>query len=142
MTSRLFDLTDRKAIVTGGGRGLGRAIAVGLAQFGADVAVVARTPDELERTAHDVRNMGRQALVCPADVSQRASVEGVVSAVVAQWSRVDILVNNAGVDAAKPALEYTEEDWDFVLDVNLKGYFLFAQACARQMIQTGGGEHH
>lgn len=139
MTSPLFDLTDKKAIVTGGGRGLGRAIAIGLAQFGADVALVARTQSELEKTAREVETVGRRALVYPADVSKKADIERIVADVVAQWGRVDILVNNAGVDAAKPALEYNEEDWDFVLDVNLKGYFLFAQACAREMIKTGSG---
>lgn len=139
MPPPLFDLTDRKAIVTGGGRGLGRAIAVGLAQFGADVAIVSRTASELEETARQIRASGRAALVYPSDVSKKANVEQIVGDVAARWGRVDILVNNAGVDAAKPALDYPEEDWDFVLDVNLKGYFLCAQACAKQMKQTGGG---
>lgn len=139
MTHPLFDLTDKKAIVTGGGRGLGRAIAVGLAQFGADVAVVARTQTELEITAQAVETVGRAALIYPADVSKKSDIERIVSDVVAKWGRVDILVNNAGVDAASPALDYSETDWDFVLDVNLKGYFLFAQACAREMRKTGGG---
>lgn len=139
MSSKLFDLTDRKAIVTGGGRGLGRAIAVGLAQFGADVAVVSRTRAELEESARSIQAAGRKALIYPADVSKKADIEKVVDDVAAQWGRIDILVNNAGVDAARPAIDYTEEDWDFVLDVNLKGYFLFAQACARVMMKHGGG---
>ncbi len=139
MPSSLFDLTNKKAIVTGGGRGLGRAIAVGLAQFGADVAVVSRTAHELEITAREIEKTGRAALVFPADVAKKADIENVVANVVAQWGGVDILVNNAGVDAASPAIDYTEADWDFVLDVNLKGYFLFAQACARAMMKTGGG---
>lgn len=139
MNHPLFDLTDKKAIVTGGGRGLGRAIAIGLAQFGADVALVARTQSELEKTAREVETVGRAALIYPADVSKKADIDRIVADVVAQWGRVDILVNNAGVDAANPAIDYTEDDWDFVLDVNLKGYFLFAQACAREMMKTGGG---
>lgn len=139
MTTSLFDLTNKKAIVTGGGRGLGRAIAIGLAEFGADVAVVARTASELQVTAQEIEKRGRAALVYPSDVSKKAEVERIVNDIIAQWGRVDILVNNAGVDAAKPALDYSEDDWDFVLDVNLKGYFLFAQACARQMKETGGG---
>lgn len=137
--NRLFDLSGRKAIVTGGGRGLGRAIAVGLAQFGADVALVARTAAELDETARLVRAEGRLALTYPADVSRKSEVERVVNDVAAQWERIDILVNNAGVDAARPALDYAEDDWDFVLDVNLKGYFLFAQACARHMKAQGRG---
>lgn len=139
MNPTLFDLTDKKAIVTGGGRGLGRAIAIGLAQFGADVAVVARTRGELEETAREIEKWDRRALVFPADVSKKENVERIVDAVAAEWGRVDILVNNAGVDAAQPALDYREDDWDFVLDVNLKGYFLFAQAAARRMKETGGG---
>ena len=138
MAHTLFDLTDQKAIVTGGGRGLGRAIAIGLAQSGADVALVSRTRAELEETARQISATGRRALIYSADVSKKLEIERIVNDVVAQWRRVDILVNNAGVDAAKPALEYTEADWDFVLDVNLKGYFFFAQACARVMKQQGG----
>lgn len=139
MKPNLFDLADKKAIVTGGGRGLGRAIAIGLAQFGADVAIVSRTKSELDITAGGIEKEGRRVLVYPANVSQKADIEKIVNDVVAQWGRIDILVNNAGVDAANPALEYKEEDWDLVLDVNLKGYFLFAQACAREMMKTGGG---
>lgn len=139
MPPPLFDLTDKKAIVTGGGRGLGRAIAIGLAEFGADVAIVARTQSELETTAREIEKLGRRALVYPADVSSRQEIESIVNDVVARWGRVDILVNNAGVDAAKPALDYAEADWDMVLDINLKGYFLFAQAVARRMKETGGG---
>lgn len=139
MPPLLFDLTDRKAIVTGGGRGLGRAIAVGLAQFGADVAIVSRTRSELDETARQITETGRQSLVFPADVSRKEDIQKVVDQVVAQWGRLDILVNNAGVDAAQPAIDYKEEDWDFVIDVNLKGYFLFAQAAARAMKNQGGG---
>ena len=139
MTPSLFSLTNKTAIVTGGGRGLGRAIAIGLAQFGADVALVARTEKELQETARAVEQEGRRALVYPSDVSKKQSIERVVNDVVAQWGRVGILVNNAGVDAAKPALDYTEDDWDFVININLKGYFFFAQAVARRMKETGGG---
>jgi gluconate 5-dehydrogenase len=112
---------------------------VGLAQFGADVAIVSRTRAELEETARQIEKTGRKSLIYSADVSKKSDVEKIVADVVAQWGRVDILVNNAGVDAASPALDYKEEDWDFVLDINLKGYFLFAQAAARMMREHGGG---
>jgi NAD(P)-dependent dehydrogenase (short-subunit alcohol dehydrogenase family) len=140
MPSNLFDLTGRKAIITGAGRGLGRAIAVGLAQFGADVALVSRTQAQLEETAAEIGKTGRETLVLPADVSKKNEVEEVVRQVVAKWGRLDILVNNAGVDAAQPSLDYREEDWDFVLDVNLKGYFLCAQAAGRVMIGQRSGK--
>ncbi len=139
MPPNLFDLTGRKAIVTGGGRGLGRAMAVGLAQHGADVAIVSRTRAQLEETAAEIAGTGRKVLMFPADVSKKSDVEEVVQQVVGKWGRIDVLVNNAGVDAAQPALDYKEEDWDFVLDVNLKGYFLFAQAAGRVMIEQRRG---
>ncbi len=75
----------------------------------------------------------------PGDASQKAEIDRVVGEVASQWGRIDILINNAGVDAAAPAIDYTEADWDFVLDVNLKAYFFFAQAAAKVMIASGGG---
>ena len=137
--SALFDLTGKKALVTGGGRGLGRAIAVGLAQHGADVAVTSRTIAELDETAVAVRATGRECLVVPGDASQKSEIDRVVGEVAAGFGGIDILINNAGVDAAAPAIDYTEADFDFVLDVNLKAYFFFAQAAAKVMIVGGGG---
>jgi NAD(P)-dependent dehydrogenase (short-subunit alcohol dehydrogenase family) len=139
MSSNLFNLTGRKALVTGGGRGLGRAIAVGLAQFGADVAVTSRTVTELEETAAAVRAAGRECFVIPGDASSKVEIDRVVHTVADHFGRIDILINNAGVDAAHPALDYPEHDFDFVLDVNLKAYFYFAQAVAKVMIPHGGG---
>ncbi len=135
----LFDLTNKKALVTGGGRGLGRAIAIGLAQHGADVAVTSRTVAELEETADAVRALGRECLVVPGDASKKSEIDRVVGEVAAGFGRVDILINNAGVDAAGPAIDYTEADFDFVLGVNLKAYFFFAQAAAKVMLANGGG---
>jgi NAD(P)-dependent dehydrogenase (short-subunit alcohol dehydrogenase family) len=137
--SALFDLTGKKALVTGGGRGLGRAIAIGLAQHGADVAVTSRTVAELEETADSVRALGRKCLVVPGDASLKNEIDRVVGEVATGLGRIDILINNAGVDASGPAIDYTEADFDFVLDVNLKAYFFFAQAAAKVMIAGGGG---
>jgi NAD(P)-dependent dehydrogenase (short-subunit alcohol dehydrogenase family) len=137
--SSLFDLSGKKALVTGGGRGLGRAIAVGLAEHGADVAVTSRTVAELEETATAVRAVGRECLVVAGDASHKAEIDRVVDEVAAAWGGIDVLVNNAGVDAAGPAIDYTEADYDFVLDVNVKAYFFYAQAVAKVMIAHGGG---
>jgi NAD(P)-dependent dehydrogenase (short-subunit alcohol dehydrogenase family) len=137
--SALFDLTGKKALVTGGGRGLGRAIAIGLAEHGADVAITSRTVTELDETADAVRAVGRECLVVPGDASQKSEIDRVVREAAAGLGRIDILVNNAGVDAAGPAIDYTEADYDFVLDVNLKAYFFFAQGVAKVMIPNGGG---
>jgi NAD(P)-dependent dehydrogenase (short-subunit alcohol dehydrogenase family) len=139
MSSNLFNLSGRKALVTGGGRGLGRAIAVGLAQFGADVAITSRTVSELEETAAAVRAAGRECLVIPGDAGSKDEIDRVVHTVAEHFGRIDILINNAGVDAAHPAIDYPERDFDFVIDVNLKGYFFFAQAVAKVMIGHGGG---
>ena len=137
--SALFDLSNKKALVTGGGRGLGRAIAIGLADHGADVAVTSRTQAELDETAAAVRAVGRECLVIPGDAGQKSEIDRVVGEMASRWGRCDILVNNAGVDASGPAIDYTEADYDFVLDVNLKAYFFYAQAAAKVMIANGGG---
>jgi NAD(P)-dependent dehydrogenase (short-subunit alcohol dehydrogenase family) len=137
--SALFDLTGKRALVTGGGRGLGRAIAIGLAEHGADVAVTSRTKSELDETAEMIRQTGRECLVVPGDAAKKSEIDRVVGELARQWGRLDILINNAGVDAAAPAIDYTEDDYDFVLDINLKAYFFYAQAAAKLMIANGGG---
>lgn len=137
--SALFDLTDKKALVTGGGRGLGRAIAIGLAEHGADVAITSRTVKELNETAEAVRATGRECVVVPGDAAHKDEIDRVVGAAAAGLGGLDILINNAGVDAAAPAIDYTEGDYDFVLDVNLKAYFFFAQAAAKVMVANGNG---
>jgi 2-deoxy-D-gluconate 3-dehydrogenase len=131
------------ALVTGTGSGLGRAMAIGLAQAGADVALT-ELPDRLknaEETAREVENAGRKALVVPLDVTNLPGIREMAEAVVARFGRIDILVNNAGVNVPKLAVDVTEEDWDRVLDVDLKGVFFTAQAVAkRAMIPQGSGK--
>src|SRR5688572_5036191 len=137
--SKLFDLSGKVAIVTGAGRGLGRTIALGLAHHGADIAAVSRTQAEVEKLAAEVTDLGRKALALKVDTSVKADVDRMVARTVETWGRVDVLVNNAGIDIIKPAVDYTEAEWDQVLDINLKGYFLSAQAVGRQMIRQGRG---
>jgi NAD(P)-dependent dehydrogenase (short-subunit alcohol dehydrogenase family) len=139
LMSALFDLSGKKALVTGGGRGLGRAIAIGLAEHGADVGITSRTVSELDETAAAIRQIGRQCLVVPGDASRKDEIDRVVNETAAGLGGIDILINNAGVDAAAPAIEYSEADFDFVLDVNLKAYFFFAQAAAKVMMADSGG---
>lgn len=139
MKDNLFDLTGKVAIVTGGGRGLGKAIALGLATYGADVVVVSRTPAEVESVAGQVRELGRKALALRVDTSRKADVERMVAETLNAFGHIDVLVNNAGMDNMKPALDYTEEEWDQIIDVNLKGYFLCAQAAGRVMVQQRSG---
>ncbi|MBI3966454.1 MAG: SDR family oxidoreductase [Chloroflexi bacterium] len=132
-------LQDRISIVTGAGRGIGRAIALGFAREGAGVVIADLDPDAATSVAGEVRSLGRPALAVEVDVTQRAQVEAMVERAVAELGRVDVLVSNAGISLRQHFLELTEEVWDRVLGVNLKGVFLCGQAAARQMAKTGGG---
>ena len=105
----LFKLTDRVAIVTGAGKGIGRGIAIAFAEAGADVVLAARTPEDLEETAKVVRERGRRALSVPTDVTHSGQLERLVDATIAEFGRIDILVNNAGGTGPRPALKTSEE---------------------------------
>lgn len=135
-----FSLVDKNALVTGAGSGIGRALAVALAEAGADVALVGRRQDPLAETAAAIEGLGRRALVLPADVTQKSEVDGFVGEIVARWDRLDIAVNNAGVGEHAATLDTSEAGWDWVIDTNLKGPFLCMQAEARVMIPAGGGK--
>ena len=123
-------LKDRIAIVTGGGSGIGRAIALRFAQEGASVVVAGRTLEKVEKTAREVEKIGTGSLALRADVSISSDVAQMVKATVDRFGRIDILVNNAGTIVRKNFFEYTEEDWDRVMDVNLKSVFL----CCKQVV--------
>lgn len=132
-------LDGKIAIVTGAGRGIGRAIAAGLAQEGADLALCGRQVEPLNETATEVQALGRRALVVSTDVGDAAAVDAFVNQVVAHFGRVDVMVNNAGVTRDKLLIRMTDEDWDEVLRINLKGAFLFARAVARPMMKQRAG---
>jgi gluconate 5-dehydrogenase len=134
-----FDLTGRRALVTGASRGIGEALAVGLAHFGADVAIAGRDPARLQRCAEAVAAAGRLAVPVAIDVSSVAAVRAGVAACVDRLGGLDILINNAGTEQVCPSLEVEEELWDRILDTNLKGAFFAAQAAARVMQGAGGG---
>src|SRR5437764_451671 len=132
-------LQDRAAIVTGAGRGIGRAIALALAREGADVALAARTTAGLEAVAGEVRGLGRRALVAPADVAAEADARALIEGTVAQFGRLDILVNNAGAVAREPLRELSVADWDQVIAVNLRGTFLCSKLALEPMLARGEG---
>jgi len=136
--SGMFDLNGRVAIVTGANTGIGQGIAIALAEAGADVALVGRTP--AEETAEEVRRAGRKAAIVHADLSTIAPVQGVVQRTTAELGGVDILVNNAGIIRRADALDFSEEDWDAVIDTNLKSVFFLSQAVARHMVEQGRGK--
>ncbi|MBB6735921.1 2-dehydro-3-deoxy-D-gluconate 5-dehydrogenase KduD [Cohnella zeiphila] len=135
----LFDLSGKKAIVTGAGRGLGRAIAVGLAEAGADVALVTnRTPGE--ETKARIEALGRRAIIVQADVRDRSRLPGVIDETVSAFGRLDILLNNAGIIRRTPAAEHSYVDWQEVIDVNLNSVFVLSQLAGRLMIGQGSGK--
>ena len=135
----MFDLSPKVAIVTGGNQGIGFAIARGLATAGATVVIANRRTAEGEKAAESLRKEGLNAVAIPADVTSRSSVEALVSSVISKFSKIDILVNNAGLMVRKPVEDITEEDWDSVINTNLKGMFFCCQIVGREMIRNKKG---
>ena len=140
MSLELFDLSGKVAMVTGGTRGLGEVSAMALGKAGADVAVCGRDTADLDRVSRAIEAHGRKAGAFVVDVTSKSSVQAGVQQILKHFGKVDILVNNAGVNYRVPVLEIPEEKWDLVINTNLKGYFLVAQAVAPQMIERGYGK--
>jgi len=136
MFSNLFDLSGRVALVVGASRGIGRAIARGLAEAGASVALCSRTQTDLLDAAETISTLGARAEVFAADVSRVAGIQALVGDVLNRMGQIDILVNVAGVNCRKPSVEITEEDWDVVLGLNLKAMFFTCQAVGRYWLET------
>ena len=132
-----FRLDKKIAIITGASRGLGRAIAIALAEAGADVALVASS--STAQTAASIRALGRKAVEIQADLLESGAAQRIVDETIRQLGGIDILVNNAGIIRRAALLEYTEKDWDDVIQVNQKSVFLLCQAAARQMVGQGRG---
>ena len=138
--NQIFSLAGKTAIVTGAGRGIGRAIAIGLAEAGAQVVLVSRTEAQLKETeAAILARTAVKTLTVTCDVTDQAAVEAAVAQTIETFGAVDILVNNAGINYKKPFLDVTAEDWETIVRTNLTGEFLFAQAAAKQMARQGGG---
>ena len=136
--SNIFDLGGKVAIVTGANTGIGQAIALSLAAAGADIAAVGRTP--AEETVEKVRALGRKAEIVSADLSSIEPVQRVVDETIAKLGGLDILINNAGIIRRADSVDFTEEDWDAVIDTNLKSTFFLAQAAGRHMLAQGSGK--
>jgi NAD(P)-dependent dehydrogenase (short-subunit alcohol dehydrogenase family) len=135
----LFDLHGKIALVTGASRGLGRHFASTLASAGADVIITARSADALEQPRAEIESLGQRCLPLVLDVTRHESILRMAADALAAWGRIDILVNNAGCNIRKPALEVAWNDWNQVLDTNLRGPFFVAQAVAPNMIERGWG---
>lgn len=139
MKGKMFDLEGQTAIVTGAGRGIGKAIALGLAEAGADVGLVSRTLSELEAVAEQIEALGRRAGAVASDLTETDRIEPFVEELREELGGVDILVNNAGMNIPQEALDVTVEAWDQIMDINLKASFFLSQAVGRVMIGQGRG---
>jgi gluconate 5-dehydrogenase len=135
----LFDLSGRVAIVTGTSRGLGQYLGRALAKAGADLVLTSRRRDDLLAFEKEIAALGRRAVSLELDVRDHASIERMVAGAEEAFGHLDILVNNAGCNVRKPALDVTWDDWNLILDTNLRGSFFVAQAVARRMISRGYG---
>lgn len=131
-----FDLSGKVMIVTGAGKGIGKAIAIAAAEYGANVALGSRTVSESEETAAQCSELGVQAAAWHLDVSKLESIHDFVDKTWDHFGRIDCVVNNAGYNTPKPALDYTEEEFDYISDVNFKGAYFMSVACARKMIEA------
>jgi NAD(P)-dependent dehydrogenase (short-subunit alcohol dehydrogenase family) len=139
MSENLFDLTGQVAIVTGTSRGLGQYFARALARAGADLVLTSRKRETLAPFEEEIRAMGRRTFSVPLDVRDQASIVNMVKEAEEAFGQIQILVNNAGCNVRKPALEVTWDDWNLILDTNLRGSFFVSQAVARGMISHGYG---
>src|SRR3989338_6601265 len=135
----MANLKDKVAIITGARRGMGKADALLFAKAGAKVVVSDISQEDCQIVVKEIEKAGGEAIAVQCDVSKKSEVDNLVKSAVDKWGRVDILVNNAGICPFKSFLEMTEEDWDKVLDINLKGYFLCAQAAAKEMAKQKSG---
>ncbi|CAB1059181.1 Oxidoreductase, short-chain dehydrogenase/reductase family [Olavius sp. associated proteobacterium Delta 1] len=136
----LFDLKGRVAIVTGGNRGIGFAVAGGLAKAGAAVVIANRNADAGQKAALTISNKGFKATAVSTDVSEKSSVANLVTRVVEDFGRIDILVNSAGVIDRGPVEEFSETQYDYIMDINLKGLFFCCQLVGKEMIKRGRGK--
>jgi len=135
----LFNLSGKVAIVTGTSRGLGQYFARALAKAGADLVITSRDLSRLTEFKQEIESLGRKALTVKLDVLSQSDIDNMVQATIEEYGKIDILVNNAGLNIRNPSIEFSPEDWDTVLDTNLKGSFFCAQAVAKEMIKRNYG---
>lgn len=135
----MTDLKNKIAIITGARRGMGRTHALALAEAGAKIVVSDISKEDCEKVVKEIKKNKGEAIAVKCDISKKAEVDKMVQETVKKWGKVDILVNNAGICQFKPFLTLSEKDWDTTIDINLKGYFLCAQACAKEMVKQKSG---
>lgn len=136
----LFDLSGKTAIITGGGRGLGKQMAQGLAEAGANVILCSRKVESCEEAANEFRELGVRAIAVRCDITNPVDIQETVVKAVEEFGQIDILINNSGATWGAPAAEMPLEAWEKVIDINVTGTFLMSQAVGKQMIKQGGGK--
>src|SRR5215211_4703276 len=139
MTYSPLELNGKVAVVVGGTSGIGRAIAHGFAQAGSDVIPTSRRAEQVETAAREIEELGRRSLRVPSDVSDRSSLERVLSETLGAFGKVDILVNSAGRTKRAPTIDFSEEDWDSIIDTNLTGTLRACQVFGRHMLERESG---
>ncbi|WKU21012.1 SDR family oxidoreductase [Priestia megaterium] len=139
MTVDLFSLDGKVAAITGATRGIGRSMAIALAEAGSDIALLQRSKEFL-RVKEEIERLGRKCFIVNCDLENASEVSEAISSVVAYFGKLDILVNNAGIQRRSPAVDFAEEDWDAVMNVNLKTVWLLCQQAGRQMLKQGSGK--
>ena len=139
MTNNLFDLTGKVAAITGATRGIGRSMAIALAEAGADIALLQRNPEHTE-VKEEIEELGRKCSIIPCDLEKEEEVKSAIPNVISTFGKIDILVNNAGIQRRSPSVDFPESDWDDVLNINLKVVWLLCQEAGRHMVAQGGGK--
>ncbi|MFE0341713.1 SDR family oxidoreductase [Priestia megaterium] len=139
MTVGLFSLDGKVAAITGATRGIGRSMAIALAEAGSDIALLQRSKEFLG-VKEEIERLGRKCFIVNCDLENASEVSEAISSVVAYFGKLDILVNNAGIQRRSPAVDFAEEDWDAVMNVNLKTVWLLCQQAGRQMLKQGSGK--
>lgn len=135
-----FSLKDKLAVVTGAGRGIGRALSIGLAEAGSDVVLLSRTRDDLEETAGIIEELGRKAYIIPTDVTSREDIQKAIAYIEENDLSIDILINNAGMNIRSTALEVTDDEWQKIMDTNLKSAFMMSQEVGKHMKEKKKGK--
>jgi len=135
-----LDVKGKVAVVTGSSKGIGFGMAQGLAYYGADLVIMSRNIDEAKAAAEEVKELGGNAIAVKCDVTKKEDVQNLVQVVMDEFGRIDILINNAGMNIRKPLVEYEEEEYDKVINTNLKGIFLMGQAVAKVMMEQKSGK--
>ena len=135
----LFDLTGQLAVITGGTRGIGQAAAIGLAKAGADIILLQRNRSD-QKTQSKIKALGRQAIILPCEMGDHKQLKTIIPTIVEKYQRLDILVNSAGIQRRSPAISFSEDDWDEVININLKAIWLLSQAAGQYMVQQQSGK--